>query len=86
MKKAMSLILTLILLFLFTIPFAAANENASPEMTTYQDVSPRWEHTTTYLRVRPPCCADCPPGGVLEYRIWSNTFGRWNTPWRPVFP
>ncbi|MCL2250073.1 MAG: hypothetical protein FWC13_12495 [Oscillospiraceae bacterium] len=80
MKKILSLFIVLVVMFSLSVPVTAAAESTPVppiEDVEYQTITPFLEFTTTFTRIT---------NGVLEYRIWSNTFLRWNTPWRPVFP
>lgn len=40
--------------------------------------APRKEETEWVFRENPQT-------GVLEKRLWSNTYGKWKTDWEPVF-
>ena len=78
MKKIVSLILILIVLFALMVPVAVASENAQTEkavVADYYDVSPRWEQTQWVFRV---------DNGRLYQRLWSITFGRWLTDWQLI--
>jgi len=79
-KKLLPLFVILIIMSSFSLTATAADVSTHLQAEAYcehQAISPLQEITTVYTRIN---------NGVLEYRIWSNTFLRWNTPWRPVFP
>lgn len=78
MKKLVSTILALTLCF--SLPAAAFADNSSQRVgttATYSAVSPLADETVWKYRMN---------NGVLEKRLWSNTYNKWLTDWIVVEP
>ena len=80
MKKIISVIIVLVLMFSLAIPAAASDVPTQVEIKDAEGyaagISPRWEQTEWVFRVN---------NGVVEQRLWSITFGRWLTDWHPAW-
>ncbi len=75
MKKVVSLLLALILVFSISVPaFAASDLPASENELSESAEGTRAEQTRWYFRNN---------NGILEKRLWSLTYGRWLTDWIP---
>ena len=76
MKKIISIIIMLVVMFSLAVTVAAVYTPAQTETKeAVVDISPIWEQTQWFFRVN---------NGVLEQRLWSQTFGRWLTDWHPA--
>ena len=76
-RKLIVCLLTCVMAFSFVVP-AMASEAVKYEpvySVTYQEVAPRTEMTRLYFRTY---------HGVLQFRVWSITNGRWITDWTNV--
>jgi hypothetical protein len=80
-KKKLSILLILLCIITFVIsaPIYAVEANVSAECVLIEVVPPNETITETeqigiYLR-------SCPLCQRVQWRVWSYTFGRWNTEW-----
>ena len=80
MKRAfLGLLVSVVLALSFAVTASATEaETLKPTYSTVeQDVSPFTEMTRMYWRMQ---------GGVLQWRLWSITNGRWLSDWTTVHP
>lgn len=75
-KRLMSFLLVGVMAF-FVVPALTTTVSAAETMNVAieQDISPHTEMTRIALRTY---------NGVLEFRVWSITNGRWLTEWAPI--
>ena len=78
-KKLITCLFACIAVFLFSVPVMATEvavvEPANAEAK--QEITPFNEMTQIFFRTY---------GGVLQFRVWSITNGRWITDWIPMIP
>ncbi len=77
MKKIVSLIIALCLIFSFSITAFADGNPTLPSDETESVVEPRAEEVEWAFRIH---------NGNLEKRLWSNTYGKWLTDWIIIGP
>lgn len=79
-KKKCLCCVAMLLMIAFSGLAVHADEVPAKISTTDNEAiyTPRKEETEWYFRENPQT-------GVLEKRLWSNTYGKWKTDWEPVF-
>lgn len=79
MKKFVSGMLAFLLFTTLSVSAYAETipADSASEPTTVPIVQPRAEETTWYFRNN---------NGIIEKRLWSNTYGKWLTDWIYVGP
>jgi len=76
LKSIVSVFILLVTMCAFALPAGAASP-VHGSVVADEHHAPRWEQTQWFVRLN---------NGVIERRLWSNTFGRWITDWQPVNP
>lgn len=77
MKKIVSLLLALTIVFSFSLTAFADYSDAAPCNDGESTVEPRAEQCEWVFRVY---------NGNIEKRLWSNTYGVWRTDWIIIGP
>ena len=84
-KKLLVCVLAVVMLFSMAVPAIAATQEVVPVAVAkgysvsdgYAEISPFNELTRIYWRTT--------PAGVLQFRVWGITSGRWLTDWTNAF-
>lgn len=73
-KKKWAISLFFVILLFFAAPVMAAETviTESTNIVTEQEITPRTNMTRIYFRNY---------GGVIQFRVWSITNGKWMTEW-----
>ena len=79
-KRLIACIFICVIALTFTVPVLATDFAVTEPVNLvteqgYEEITPFHEVTKIYIRTY---------GGVLQFRIWGVTSGRWLTPWLPV--